>query len=312
MMYRLFFLATLCIVQHTFSQDLISESNLKTHIAFLASDKMKGRETGSRQAEKAAVYIEKQFKQFGLQPKGEKGYRQSFTAKIKKVPVADSLRPADNVIGFLDNGAAKTIIVGAHYDHLGHGTIGGSRDTLNIGQIHNGADDNASGVAGLLELARVYTQNDRKEPFNLLFIAFGAEELGLLGSLHYTEHPVIPLEQVHWMLNMDMIGRYNPENGVAIIGYGTSPAFPEIFEGITSDIKFYTGKDGKGGSDQTSFYLKNIPVLFFHTGGHPDYHKSTDDADKIDYRSLKAILELEINVIDRSMHVEQMEFTWTN
>lgn len=312
MMYRLIFLTVLCIVQHSFSQELISESNLKKHIAFLASDKMKGRETGSRQVEKAAVYIEKQFKQFGLQPKGEKGYRQSFTAKIKKVPVTDSLRPADNVIGFLDNGAAKTILIGAHYDHLGHGTIGGSRDTLNIGKIHNGADDNASGVAGLLELARVYSQNGVQEPFNLLFIAFGAEELGLLGSLHYTEHPVIPLDQIHWMLNMDMIGRYNPENGVAIIGYGTSTAFPEIFEGITSDIKFYTGKDGKGGSDQTSFYLKNIPVLFFHTGGHPDYHKSTDDTDKIDYAALKSILQLEIDVINRSMLIDHMEFTWTN
>ncbi|MBC9813609.1 M20/M25/M40 family metallo-hydrolase [Crocinitomicaceae bacterium CZZ-1] len=312
MLHRFLFILFVCFFLQSHAQERISENNLKKHIAFLASDKMKGRETGSRQVEKAATYIEKQFRQFGLQPKGEKGYRQPFTAKIKKVPVADSLRPADNVIGFLDNGAAKTIVIGAHYDHLGHGTIGGSRDTLNIGQIHNGADDNASGVAGLLELARVYAQNDLKEPFNLLFIAFGAEELGLLGSLHYTEHPVIPLEQVHWMLNMDMIGRYNPENGVAVIGYGTSPAFAEIFEDITSDIKFYTGKDGKGGSDQTSFYLKNIPVLFFHTGGHPDYHKSTDDADKIDYMSLKAILELEINVIDRSMQIEQMEFTPTN
>lgn len=312
MVYRLFYLLTLCVVQHSFSQELISENNLKNHIAFLASDKMKGRETGSRQVKKTAAYIEKQFRSFGLQPKGEEGYRQTFTAKIKKVPVADSLRLADNVIGFLDNGAVKTIIIGAHYDHLGHGTIGGSRDTLNIGQIHNGADDNASGVAGLLELARVYSQNGVQEPFNLLFITFGAEELGLLGSLHYTEHPTIPLDQVHWMLNMDMIGRYNPENGVAIIGYGTSNSFPEIFDGITSDIKFYTGKDGKGGSDQTSFYLKNIPVLFFHTGGHPDYHKSTDDADKIDYAALKSILELEINVINRSMLIEHMEFTWTN
>src|SRR5690606_16438378 len=112
-----------------------------------------------------------------------------------------------------------------HYDHLGHGIIG-SRDTLNIGKIHNGADDNASGVAGLLELVRYYSQNNVKEKFNILFIAFGAEELGLLGSVHFTENPTIPLENIHWMLNMDMIGRYNPENGLAVIGYGTSSVFP--------------------------------------------------------------------------------------
>lgn len=290
----------------------VSQSNLTKHVYFLASDKMKGRETGSREVGKAAKYIEKHFRKYGLIPKGEKGFRQSFEAGVSKVAVADSIRSADNIIGFLDNGAEKTIVIGAHYDHLGHGGAGGSRDTLNIGKIHNGADDNASGVAGLLELARHYSQNDDKESFNILFIAFGAEELGLLGSKYFTENPTVPLTEIHWMLNMDMIGRYNPENGVAIIGYGTSSVFPDIFEGITSDIRFYTGKDGNGGSDQTSFYKKGIPVLFFHTGGHPDYHATGDDPHKIDYQSLKSILELEIDVIDNSMKFEQMDFIWTN
>lgn len=290
----------------------VSEKRLKKHVAYLASDRMKGRETGSKEVFRAAGYIERQFKSAGLLPKGEQGYRQPFIAKIRKTEIADSLRKADNVIGFLDNGAEKTIVIGAHYDHLGHGTIGGSRDTVHVGKIHNGADDNASGVAGLLELARYYSENDVTEPFNFLFIAFGAEELGLLGSKFFTEHPTIPLEKIHWMLNMDMIGRYNPENGVAIIGYGTSSAFPGIFEGITSDLKFYTGNDGKGGSDQTSFYNKDIPVLFFHTGGHDDYHTSTDDAHKIDYTSLKSIIELEIKVIDNSMKTDSMDFIRTN
>ncbi len=289
-----------------------SKAILKQHVYFLASDEMKGRETGSAEVEQAAQYIEAEFRKYGLQPKGNNGYRQDFTAKITRVPVADSLRRAANIIGFLDNGAAKTIVIGAHYDHLGHGTIGGSRDTLHIGEIHNGADDNASGVAGLLELARHYSQNEEKESFNLLFIAFGAEELGLLGSKHFTQNPTIPLNQIHWMLNMDMIGRYQPENGLAIIGHGTSPAFVEIFDGVTSDIKFYTSKDGNGGSDQTSFYKKDIPVLFFHTGGHPDYHMASDDADKIDYKALQSIVDLEIKIIDRSMQVADMPFQWTN
>jgi Zn-dependent M28 family amino/carboxypeptidase len=290
----------------------INQENLKKHIYYLADDKMQGRGTGSKQVKKAAKYIDKHFKQYGLKPKGEKGYRQSFEARVRRVVVKDSIRQADNIIGYVDNDAPYTIVIGAHYDHLGDGRQGGSRDSLGVGEIHNGADDNASGVAGLLELARHYSSNDIKESFNLLFIAFGAEELGLVGSRYFTENPTIPLENIHWMLNMDMIGRYNPDNGVAVIGYGTSSKFPAIFENITSDIKFNLSRDGNGGSDQTSFYRKDIPVLFFHTGGHDDYHKPGDDPEKIDYNALESILKLEIDIIDNSMKQDKMDFQWTN
>jgi len=290
----------------------IKQANLKKHIYYLASDKMKGRGTGSKEVNKAANYIEKHFKKYGLSPKGEKRYRQTFTAKVRRVTVSDSIRQADNVVGFLDNDAPYTIIIGAHYDHLGTGHQGSSRDSLGVGQIHNGADDNASGVAGLLELARHFATNKEKEAYNMLFIGFGAEELGLVGSRYFTDNPTIPLENIQWMLNMDMIGRYNPDNGLAIIGYGTSSKFPSIFEGITSDIKFNLSRDGNGGSDQTSFYKKNIPVLFFHTGGHDDYHRPGDDPDKIDYSSLESILKLEIDVLNNSMKHGKMDFQWTN
>ena len=290
----------------------VSEKNLKKHISFLSTDKMKGRGTGSKEVAKAANYIQKQFKKYGLTPKGEHSYRQSFTAKVRRVVVADSIRQADNVIGYIDNQAPYTIVIGAHYDHLGTGHQGSSKDSLGVGKIHNGADDNASGVAGLLELARIYATNEIQESFNLLFIAFGAEELGLVGSRYFTENPTIPLESIHWMLNMDMIGRYNSDNGVAVIGYGTSSKFPVIFEGITSDIRFNLSKDGNGGSDQTSFYRKNIPVLFFHTGGHEDYHMPTDDEHKINYPGLMSILELEIKVLNNSMKQDKMDFQWTN
>lgn len=293
------------------AQDINLE-NLKKHVYYLSSDQMKGRATGSKELKKAARYIEKEFKKYRLSPKGTKGYRQSFEAKVRRIVVADSIRTAENIIGFLDNGAPYTIVIGAHYDHLGLGDFGGSKDPDNIGKIHNGADDNASGVAGLLELARYYSSNQVQEDFNILFIAFSAEELGLLGSKYWTENPTLPLSDIHWMLNMDMIGRYNPNNGLAIIGYGTSPQFPAIFEGLQSDIKFNLSKDGNGGSDQTSFYKKDIPVLFFHTGGHEDYHKTGDDAKKIDYQALKSILQLEVKVIDHSMKQKKMDFTWTN
>lgn len=300
-----------CISFTSFGQE-IQIKNLKKHIEFLASDKMKGRATGSKELAKAANYIEKHFKKLNLKPLGTDQYRQTFQAKVRRVPVVDSIRQAENIIGFLDNGARYTIVIGAHYDHLGHGTFGGSLSKDDVGKIHNGADDNASGVAGLIELARYYSRNNIKENYNILFIAFSAEELGLVGSRYWTDNPTLPLERIHWMLNMDMIGRYNPRNGLAIIGHGTSSKFPKIFEGVTAPIKFHTSRDGNGGSDQTSFYRKNIPVLFFHTGGHDDYHRAGDDPHKINYDALKAIIELEINVIDNSMKEEKLDFVWTN
>lgn len=309
---RILFSIALCLAILGSANAQVNPKNLKKHIKYLSSDKMLGRETGMKGSSKAADYVEKYFKKYKLQPKGENGYRQNFPAKVTKVKIENTERRSDNIIGFIDNAAPYTIVVGAHYDHLGKGEIGGSKDSLGVGKIHNGADDNASGVAGLLELARHYATNDIKEPFNLLFIGFGAEELGLIGSKYFTENPTIPLESIQWMLNMDMIGRYNPDNGLAVIGYGTSSAFPKIFEGISSTIKFNKSRDGNGGSDQTSFYRKNIPVLFFHTGGHDDYHKPTDDEERIDYKAMEAILKLEIDVLDNSMKQPKMDFQWTN
>ncbi len=309
---RILFSIALCLAILGSANAQVNPKNLKKHIKYLSSDKMLGRETGMKGSSKAADYVEKYFKKYKLQPKGENGYRQNFPAKVTKVKIENAERRSDNIIGFIDNAAPYTIVVGAHYDHLGKGEIGGSKDSLGVGKIHNGADDNASGVAGLLELARHYATNDIKEPFNLLFIGFGAEELGLIGSKYFTENPTIPLESIQWMLNMDMIGRYNPDNGLAVIGYGTSSAFPKIFEGISSTIKFNKSRDGNGGSDQTSFYRKNIPVLFFHTGGHDDYHKPTDDEERINYKAMEAILKLEIDVLDNSMKQPKMDFQWTN
>lgn len=309
----LFLVGLLCSAnQHLYAQET-SEKLLKKHIYTLADDRMQGRGTGSTQLKEAASYIEKAFKKYGLQPKGTQGYRQSFTAKVTRVKVVDSLRQAENIIGYIDNNAAQTIVIGAHYDHLGLGYQGSSRDANPLGNIHNGADDNASGVAALLELARYYAGNKQRETYNFLFIAFAAEELGLLGSKYFCANPTIPIAQINCMLNMDMIGRYNPENGLAIIGYGTSSAWPQVFESVKAPIKFYTSKDGNGGSDQTSFYKKDIPVLFFHTGGHPDYHATGDDAEKIDYVALKAIINLEKDIIHNILKIQhKFDFQFTN
>lgn len=286
-----------------------SPYNISNHIYKLASDKMKGRGTGSKENEKAARYVLKQFKKYKLQPKGTSGFYQPFTAKIRRIVVPDSIREARNVIGFLDNGADYTIVIGAHFDHLGLGKQGSSKADKPEGQIHNGADDNASGVAGLLELARYFSENDVKEAYNFLFIAFGAEELGLVGSRFFVNNPTIPLEKINFMSNMDMIGRYDPNRGVGIGGYGTCEEWPAIFKNVDSDTKFFTDKAGSGGSDHGSFYAKKIPVLFFHTGGHDDYHKPGDDPEKVDAKAEAGILNIQINIIENAMKLGKLRFT---
>jgi hypothetical protein len=286
-----------------------SPDHISKHIYKLASDKMKGRGTGSKENEKAAKYVASQFKKYKLQPRGTDGFFQPFTAKIRRVIVTDSIRETRNVIGFLDNGADYTIIVGAHFDHLGLGKQGSSKAEKPEGQIHNGADDNASGVAGLLELARYFSQNDVKEAYNFLFIAFGAEELGLVGSRYFVNNPTIPLDKINFMSNMDMIGRYDPNRGVGIGGYGTCEEWPVVFKDVASETKFFTDKAGSGGSDHGSFYAKKIPVLFFHTGGHDDYHKPTDDPEKVDVKAEAGILNIQINLIENAMKLPKLKFT---
>ncbi|TDB69225.1 M20/M25/M40 family metallo-hydrolase [Arundinibacter roseus] len=304
----LFFLLWFPYVLHA-QNEVPSAERIRQHVNYLASDRMKGRGTGSREQEKAVKYIEKQFKKMGLSPRGTDGYRQPFMAKVRRVVVPDSVRKSANVLGFLNNQAPYTIIIGAHFDHLGMGRQGSSKAPQPEGQIHNGADDNASGVAGLLELARYFTQNSRTEPFNFLFIAFGAEELGLQGSRYFVENPTLALENIHFMLNMDMIGRYNSERGVGIGGYGTSDAWPQVFKDVTGDVKFFTDRAGSGGSDHGSFYAKKIPVLFFHTGGHDDYHTPTDDPEKLNAEAEAGILSLEIKLIENAMELPKLIFT---
>jgi len=298
-------LCALGLLASAHAQDTLpSAKRIQKTVNYLASDKLKGRGTAEKGSITASNFVAKQFRKLGLQPINNGSYFQDFTFDRN----AHKNIPSRNVIGFLDNGAARTIIIGAHYDHLG--TAGLFDGKYPVGQIHNGADDNASGVAGLLELARYYAKNREKEPFNFLFIAFGGEELGLQGSKYYTTHPLQPLADVHFMLNMDMIGRYNPERGIGIGGYGSAAEWPQVFEGVTQPgIKFFTDAAGKGASDHHNFYMHQVPVLFFHTGGHDDYHKPTDDAPKLQAQSEEQIIRLEIQLINRAMHLPTLKYT---
>ncbi len=267
---------------------------IMAHVAYLASDSLEGRGTATVGETKAANYIADWFEKAGLQPKGGNGsYFQPFGLVIHYEGVPHQVT-ARNVAGFLDNNAEQTIVIGAHYDHLGKGYQSGSLTPDSQALIHNGADDNASGVAGIIELARYFTGNDIREKYNLLFIAFSGEELGLLGSKFYADHPTIPMESVALMINMDMVGRLDERKGLTISGWGTSPVWGQVLPELAAKnkLKYAVDSSGIGPSDHTSFYLKQKPVLFFFTGVHADYHKTTDDTDKINAEGEQKILQL--------------------
>ncbi len=287
--------------------------SLQNDISFLASDELEGRETGSPGAAKAAEYLASRFEEIGLAPKGTDGYLQEFSFSPRKnphvAPTDDSVKIiARNVIGYLDNKAANTIIIGAHFDHLGYG----DENSLYKGDssIHNGADDNASGVAALLLLAEELT--GRNVNNNYLFIAFSGEEKGLFGSNYFSKNPTIDLDEANYMINMDMVGRLNEENALAINGTGTSPAWKDIIEDIHIDsLKLIISESGIGPSDHTSFYLKDMPVLHFFTGQHEDYHKPSDDADKINYEGIYVVTAYIDSLISRLNENDKLVFTKT-
>ena len=269
-------------------------ASMEEEVEVLASDEFKGRETGTEEELKAAEYIMGQMAEMELDPKGNAGtYYQTFTFKPKTDPhqqigfqeAGDSTITGTNVIGFIDNKSSSTVVIGAHYDHLGYGGEG----SLHRGEpeVHNGADDNASGVAVLLDLA--YKIKGTKLSKNYLFITFSGEEMGLLGSNFFTKNPTLDLEGVSYMLNLDMVGRLREDKTLSVSGTGTSPIWPQVLNSSNPGFKLVLQDSGVGPSDHTSFYLQDIPVIHFFTGQHEDYHKPTDDAEKLNYEGMRLI-----------------------
>ncbi|CAN5852301.1 hypothetical protein BH11BAC4_BH11BAC4_18510 [soil metagenome] len=232
--------------------------------------------------------------------------------KLKlSVSLGSKKRFGHNVIGFINNNAATTVILGAHYDHLGYGEDHNSLYAGAIPMIHNGADDNASGTAALIELSKVLLASKLKKN-NYLLLAFSGEELGLFGSKYFTEHPSINLGSANYMINMDMVGRLNDStHGLAIGGYGTSPTWSQLVDTTNKYLKVKLDSSGSGPSDHTSFYRKDIPVLFFFTGTHSDYHKPTDDADKINYNGELQVIKYIYAIIKSANKKERLAFTKT-
>jgi aminopeptidase YwaD len=227
------------------------------------------------------------------------------------VMIKEKKRTGHNVIGYINNNATNTIILGAHYDHLGYGEDHNSLHTGTTPAIHNGADDNASGTAALIEMSKWLNKSAYKK-YNYLFISFSGEELGLFGSKYFTDNAGLDLKTVNYMINMDMVGRLNDStHGLTIGGYGTSPTWGQIIKKENPYFKLNLDSSGSGPSDHTSFYKKDIPVLFFFTGSHKDYHKPTDDADKINYNGELQIIKYIQNIIAQTDKMSKLTFTKT-
>lgn len=288
---------------------------LKEDIAFLASDRLQGRETGTQHEIMAAEYVQQRMQTMGLLPKGNAGtYFQTFTFKPKTDPhsevqfgTGDSTITGTNVIGYVDNRAPKTVIIGAHYDHLG---MGGEGSLYAEGEaIHNGADDNASGVGVMLKLAEKL--KDTLTGSNYLFMAFSGEEMGLLGSNYFCKNPTIALETANYMINMDMVGRLREDKTLSISGTGTAPVWGQVLNANNPGFKLVLSESGMGPSDHTSFYLQDIPVLHFFTGQHEDYHKPTDDYEKLNYEGMEQIKDYILAVIGELDDAPKLAFRTT-
>lgn len=286
---------------------------MEVDVVYLASDFLEGREAGLKGEQMAADYIAWRLQELGVQPKGDQGtWFHDFDFIYKTNPHAETGedRVGRNVVGFIDNGAPTTVVIGAHYDHLGYGEFG----SLYSGEpaIHNGADDNASGVAALLYLAERLKDNSSTANNNYLFIAFSAEELGLIGSKKWVETPTIDLGTVNYMLNMDMVGRLNEEKTLVVNGVGTSPVWTPTLDKIkVGGIQLMTTESGVGASDHTSFYLQDIPALHFFSGQHSDYHKPIDDVHFLNFPGLLSISDFMLALIERLDKEGKLEFSAT-
>jgi hypothetical protein len=262
-------------------------------VRYLADDALEGRRAGTFGELCAGDYIAAEFRRLRLQPLGENG------TFFQEVPVTSTMNPhapggtGRNVIAMLRGSDRRlrdeVVVIGAHHDHLGHGGMGSLAPDQH-GAIHNGADDNASGVAVMIAVAERLRRNPPAR--SVVFIAFTGEELGLLGSAHYARQPPVPLDRTRAMLNLDMVGRL--ENDPLIVyGVGTAAEWEGILSRSNSGgIPLALRPDGYGPSDHTSFYARDIPVLHFFTNTHADYHRPSDNWDRVDVEGMRRIAGL--------------------
>lgn len=263
----------------------IRSADLRGHVYFLASEELQGRGSGSEGERFAAAYLATRLRSYGLLPlQADGSYYQDFEFKEKKFR---------NVLAWKEGSDPELknqyVVIGAHYDHLGWGDSGNG---FHEGRtIHNGADDNASGTAAVLELAQAFQMDPPRR--SVVFILFSGEELGLLGSEHYCKQPPRPLENTVAMLNVDMVGR-SQQNYLFVGGTGTGKDLDRLVEeeGRQAGLQLETHPSGRAPSDNASFNKKKVPVLFFFSHIHEDYHGPGDDWWKLDYGALEKITKM--------------------
>jgi len=265
--------------------DRADAQSLKRDINFLASDALEGRGTGTAGNDSAAAYIARRFGALDLQPLGA-SFEQSFVAHPLAAHGAEpATLPTQNVVGMLPGRDSalrgEFVIVGAHFDHLGRSSEGAlDPDRRNV--IRHGADDNASGTAAVLELARMFAAKPTRR--SLIFVTFSGEELGLLGSQFFVAHSPVPLDSAVAMINFDMVGRLRDDK-LIVYGVATATELPTLLDSANviggSPLRITALGDGYGPSDHSSFYARNIPVLHFFTDLHEDYHRAGDVASKV-------------------------------
>ena len=303
------------LISFSVSSQQTNQESFKKDVEYLASEKLEGRFPGTNGEQLAANYIAEKFEKFGLTNLTD-SYFQNFNFTLPSSPHeevkfnqdTDTKINAKNIIAFIDNKKKNTVIIGAHYDHIGYG--GQYSLDRGINEIHNGADDNASGTAMLLSLAKqLNNKNDLEN--NYLFIAFSAEELGLIGSRYFVNSDVFNKESINFMINLDMVGRLNAEKELSIFGVGTSSIFKQVVNSMNNNFKLKIIEDGTGPSDHTSFYNKDVPVLFFHTGSHENYHRPSDDINLINYKGMSEISNYIIDIIDELETYNKLEFKET-
>jgi hypothetical protein len=292
---------------------------LRFDVVYLASDLLEGRAPGTPGERLAADYIARRFAEIGLAPGGEDGgWTQPFTFQTSTnphgtgAPVATDAR---NVVGVLDRGAAQVVVVGAHYDHLGYGGMGSRAPGESA--IHNGADDNASGVAALLAIAERLVASEAQAR-NVVFVAFSGEEMGLHGSKHFVRTLASSAPGgVAYMVNLDMVGRLGDaadgKGVLAVNGVGTSPAWGAALDAAAeaTGLELARSASGLGPSDHASFYLEEVPVLHLFTGQHTDYHTPVDDSHLIDYDGLRRVSDFAVRVIEDLDDDAEIAFTKT-
>ena len=256
-------------------EDITVEESRKT-LSYLASDKMEGRKPGNPGNFIAVSFIKKEFESYGLETHLQK-FTYTFRWRVGLIRWRTVEIETMNVIGVLKGTSDKHVVIGAHMDHLG---VDGD------GDAYNGADDNASGTTAILELAEAFGKSDAKPKDTIVFIAFNAEELGLLGSKHYVNNPLLPLDDCKLMINLDMVGRLRGTT-VTAQGGNLSRSVTQLVDKLDDNYPFDVNITAAGNrSDHAPFNWNGVPVLFFHTGTHPQYHRTTDDPDLINYEGL--------------------------